>query len=321
MGLTTGLLMPQFQRMTSEKGIVVRDWRLYFNDIESALISIPVSPSEGGTGVDNGSSTISIGGNLTFGGAFATTFTVTGTTNLTLPTSGTLVSTTSGAALTRVNDTNVTLVLGGSPATALVNAASLTLGWTGTLAVARGGIGVGTLALNGVLYGNAAGAVQALAVNATATNKFLTQSASGAPAWNVLVTGDLPAGTGTGSLVFATAPTLAKVVLQAGTAAAGTAPLKLTSGVNLTAAEAGALEFTTDDLYFTITTGAARKGLVLNNGANLTSGKYPIATTNGRLTDGPTPLAGVKVYYVSDTSGGPVTRKLTFTDGVLTSEV
>lgn len=33
-----------------------------------------------------------------------------------------------------------------------------------------------------------------------------------------------------------------------------------------------------------------------------------------------TPLAGVKVYYVSDTSGGAVTRKLTFTDGILTSE-
>ena len=33
-----------------------------------------------------------------------------------------------------------------------------------------------------------------------------------------------------------------------------------------------------------------------------------------------TPLAGTKVYYVSDTSGGAVTRKLTFTDGILTSE-
>ena len=33
-----------------------------------------------------------------------------------------------------------------------------------------------------------------------------------------------------------------------------------------------------------------------------------------------TPLAGTKVYYVADSSGGAVTRKLTFTDGVLTSE-
>lgn len=31
-------------------------------------------------------------------------------------------------------------------------------------------------------------------------------------------------------------------------------------------------------------------------------------------------LAGTKVYYVSDTSGGAVTRKLTFTNGILTAE-
>lgn len=33
-----------------------------------------------------------------------------------------------------------------------------------------------------------------------------------------------------------------------------------------------------------------------------------------------TPLSGTKVYYVADSSGGAVTRKLTFIDGVLTSE-
>lgn len=31
-------------------------------------------------------------------------------------------------------------------------------------------------------------------------------------------------------------------------------------------------------------------------------------------------LAGTKVYYVSDSSGGAVTRKLTFVNGILTSE-
>lgn len=47
-----------------------------------------------------------------------------------------------GAALTKTDDTNVTLTLGGSPTTALLNAASLTLGWTGLLSSARGGTGV-----------------------------------------------------------------------------------------------------------------------------------------------------------------------------------
>jgi hypothetical protein len=41
------------------------------------------------------------------------------------------------AALTKVDDTNVTLTLGGSPTTALLQAASITAGWSGTLADAR----------------------------------------------------------------------------------------------------------------------------------------------------------------------------------------
>lgn len=42
-----------------------------------------------------------------------------------------------GNPLTKTDDTNITLTLGGSPTTALVNAASMTLGWTGTLADSR----------------------------------------------------------------------------------------------------------------------------------------------------------------------------------------
>jgi hypothetical protein len=41
------------------------------------------------------------------------------------------------AAMTKVDDTNVTLTLGGSPSTSLLQATSLTLGWTGTLADSR----------------------------------------------------------------------------------------------------------------------------------------------------------------------------------------
>jgi hypothetical protein len=34
----------------------------------------------------------------------------------------------------------------------------------------------------------------------------------------------------------------------------------------------------------------------------------------------PKGLTGTKIYYVADSSGGAVTRKLTFVDGILTSE-
>lgn len=49
-----------------------------------------------------------------------------------------------GSALTKTDDTNVTLTLGGTPATALLRAASITVGWTGTLSIARGGTGQAT---------------------------------------------------------------------------------------------------------------------------------------------------------------------------------
>jgi len=68
-----------------------------------------------------------------------------------------------------------------------------------------------------------------------------------------------------------------------------------------------------------ITTADYRRTIVMSDDG-LTSGKIPIADIGGRLKDGPTPLAGTKIYYVSDSSGGAVTRKLTFTDGILTSE-
>ncbi len=48
-----------------------------------------------------------------------------------------LLGVNSGAALTKVDDTNVTLTLTGTPANALVTAAGITVGWSGTLAAGR----------------------------------------------------------------------------------------------------------------------------------------------------------------------------------------
>lgn len=64
----------------------------------------------------------------------------------------------SPGALTKTDDTNVTLTLGGSASTALLNAASITVGWTGTLAVSRGGTGTGTAFTAGsVVFAGASG--------------------------------------------------------------------------------------------------------------------------------------------------------------------
>ncbi len=104
-----------------------------------------LSGTRGGTGVNNGASTITLGGSLVTSGAFASTFTMTNTTSVTFPTSGTLATTAqlpTPAALTKTDDTNVTLTLGGTPATALLQATSITAGWTGLLSGTRGGTGV-----------------------------------------------------------------------------------------------------------------------------------------------------------------------------------
>jgi hypothetical protein len=62
-----------------------------------------------------------------------------------------------GSALTRVNDTNVTITLGGSPSNALLAAVSLTLAWAGQLAVSRGGTGQSSFTDGQLLIGNSTG--------------------------------------------------------------------------------------------------------------------------------------------------------------------
>ena len=91
------------------------------------------------------------------------------------------------AALTKTDDTNVTLTLGGAPTTALLAATSLTLGWTGTLAASRGGTGLSSLGTG------------------VATWLGTPSSANLAAA----VTDE----TGSGALVFGTAPTISDLTV------------------------------------------------------------------------------------------------------------
>ena len=118
-----------------------------------------IGSTYGGTGVNNGASTITLGGNLVTSGANAITFTSTGTTGVTLPTSGTLATLAGSESLTNktIDSSNIGATTKGTGAfttltsngattfTAATASSSYT---TGTLVV-TGGIGV-----SGALYGN-----------------------------------------------------------------------------------------------------------------------------------------------------------------------
>jgi len=90
-----------------------------------------IGATYGGTGVNNGSSTITIGGNVTFSGAYTFSGTLTGTTAITFPTSGTLLNTalttnhiyvgTAGVATDTAMSGDATIVSGGALTLATVN--------------------------------------------------------------------------------------------------------------------------------------------------------------------------------------------------------
>ncbi len=117
-----------------------------------------------------------------------------------------------GEALTRTDDTNVTMTLGGSPSIALLNATSMTLGWTGQLSVPRGGTGLAALTAHYIPIGNGTSAITLLAPSATSGIPLISQGAASDPAYGTAVV----AGGGTGNTTFT-----AYSVICAGTTATG----------------------------------------------------------------------------------------------------
>jgi hypothetical protein len=73
------------------------------------------------------------------------------------------------------------------------------------------------------------------------------------------------------------------VTIRAGGTAAGSAPLKFASGGPLTSPEAGAMEFDTDTLYFTITTGTTRKKVALYDDSSGATGDLYYRNSSGNF--------------------------------------
>jgi hypothetical protein len=118
-----------------------------------------VSSTYGGTGVNNGSSTITLGGNFVTSGANNVTLTSIGATNVTLPTTGTLATLSGSETLANktINASNIGVANPGTAAFTTLTASGATTLTVGTASssyttgalVVTGGVGI-----SGALYGN-----------------------------------------------------------------------------------------------------------------------------------------------------------------------
>ena len=106
------------------------------------------------------------------------------------------------------------------------------------------------------------------------------------------------------------------VTIRAGTASAGTAPLKFTSGTLLSSPEAGAMEFNNNNIYFTITTGPVRKKVAIYDDSGGATGDLYYRDGSGNFVQLPVGAAG-KTLRVA--SGLPAWSDATFTTSTKTS--
>lgn len=89
--VSTGIV-PGFIRFDTANTSGALTTAMSINSSQVVTLTHPLLPANGGTGVNNGSNTLTLAGNLATSGAFASTFTMTGATSVTFPTSGTLAT-------------------------------------------------------------------------------------------------------------------------------------------------------------------------------------------------------------------------------------
>lgn len=164
-------------------------------DLSTADITGVLPAANGGTGVNNSTRTITLGGNLTTSGAFNTTLTATNTTSITLPTTGTLATLTGTETLTNktISGANNTLSnIGNGSLTnsaVTINGSSVSLGGSATITAANpNALTIGT-GLSGGSYTGASAVtisidstVATLTGTQTLTNKTLTSPTLTTPA-------------------------------------------------------------------------------------------------------------------------------------------
>ena len=255
---------------------------------------------------------------------------ITGTNTITFPAATGTVALTSQlptpSALTRVDDTNVTLTLGGSPTVALLAATSLTLGWTGQLSLTRGGTNASLVASNGgIVYSTAS----ALAILSSTASAALVTNSSGIPVFTSSMTdGQIVIGStgATPTAATLTAGTNITITNAAGSitinaTGAGVVPAALTkvddTNVTLTLGGTPAtslLQATSLTLGWTgqlgLTRGGTNASLVASNGGIVYSNASAFAILAGTATANQVLLSGSSSAPTWSTATYPATTTI-----------
>lgn len=282
-------------------------------------LSVPVSSANGGTGVNNGSNTITLGGNIVTGGDFTTsganaiTFTSTGPTNVTLPTSGTLLTSVTAVTTFSTGTTGLT--------PSVATSGPITL--SGTLTAGNGGTGTSTTPTAGQLPVGVTGGTYIPFTVTTGTGISTTTGSGTFQINNTGVTSlagttnQITSSASTGSVTLSTPNTFIAPgsIASTSTLTAGTF---LITGTDSSVAAAGTTQGTATALtttYNIITTAASGTGVVLptsvageiitivNKGAN-TVNVYPAlgssidsASLNAAVT---IPVNGTATYQAKN---------------------
>jgi len=245
-----------------------------------------VASSFGGTGVNNGASTITLAGNLVTSGANSLTLTTTGATNVTLPTSGTLAIV--GSSVTSITGTPGRISVGGPATNPIINIGTAYTGqstiiylgtistgtWQGTvISVEYGGTGLASATAYAVLCGGttSTGALQSVA-GLGSSGQLLTSNGAGVlPTWQNSAAGTVTAVNGTTNRITSTG---------------GSTPT-----IDISAAYVGQASITT---LGTVTTGtwngtligSTHGGTGVNNGANTITLGGNVSTGGAFITTG-----------------------------------
>lgn len=268
-----------------------------------------ISPADGGTGINNGAKTITIGGNTAFTGAFTFSGALTANTSVTFPTSGTLSTTTGTVTSVSGTANRITSTGGTDPvidiSASYVGQSSLTtLGTISTgvwgssatkIGLTSGGTNTSlTAAAGGIVYSTSTG----MGISAVgAASQILLSGATGAPTWT---TSTYPATNAINTLLYASSANVMSALATANSGVlvtsaggvpsiSGTLPFTVpvtTGGTGLTSTTANQILYSTSNNVIGGLTSVIRSVLTNTSAGipsfiGLSSGQIIIGSTAG----------------------------------------